>query len=108
MCSPTGRYCQPCGTGDLAQDTEAVRAALGFAKVDYHGGSYGGTDVTAYATRFGGASALDRARRPVWNAGPGPVRLCALSNSGHATGGAPGLPAIPDLLLRSPRPGHRT
>ena len=41
------------GTGDIAQDTEAVRAALGYEKVDYHGGSYGGEDVTAYATRFG-------------------------------------------------------
>jgi pimeloyl-ACP methyl ester carboxylesterase len=41
------------GTGDIAQDTEAVRAALGYNKVDYDGGSYGGADVTAYATRFG-------------------------------------------------------
>jgi pimeloyl-ACP methyl ester carboxylesterase len=41
------------GTGDIAQDTEAVRSALGYDKVDYHGGSYGGADVTAYATRFG-------------------------------------------------------
>ena len=41
------------GTGDIAQDTEAVRAALGYDKVDYHGGSYGGADVVAYATRFG-------------------------------------------------------
>jgi pimeloyl-ACP methyl ester carboxylesterase len=41
------------GTGDIAQDTDAVRAALGYEKVDYYGGSYGGADVTAYATRFG-------------------------------------------------------
>lgn len=41
------------GTGDIAQDTEAVRAALGYDKVDYFGWSYGGEDVTAYATRFG-------------------------------------------------------
>lgn len=41
------------GTGDIAQDTEAVRAALGYDKVDYFGFSYGGTDITAYATRFG-------------------------------------------------------
>jgi len=41
------------GTGDIAQDVEAVRVALGYDKVDYHGGSYGGEDVTAYATRFG-------------------------------------------------------
>ena len=41
------------GSGDVAKDTEAVRAALGYDKVDYFGWSYGGTDVTAYATRFG-------------------------------------------------------
>jgi pimeloyl-ACP methyl ester carboxylesterase len=41
------------GTGDIAMDTEAVRASLGYDKVDYWGGSYGGEDVTAYATRFG-------------------------------------------------------
>ena len=41
------------GTGDIAMDTDAVRAALGYDKVDYWGGSYGGIDVTAYATRFG-------------------------------------------------------
>jgi len=41
------------GTGDIAQDTDVVRAALGYDKVDYFGLSYGGADVTAYATRFG-------------------------------------------------------
>jgi pimeloyl-ACP methyl ester carboxylesterase len=41
------------GTGDIAIDTDAVRGALGYDKVDYWGGSYGGEDVTAYATRFG-------------------------------------------------------
>ena len=41
------------GTGDVAMDTEAVRAALGYDKVDYWGGGYGGEDVIAYATRFG-------------------------------------------------------
>ena len=41
------------GSGDVAMDTEAVRAALGYDKVDYWGASYGGEDVTAYATRFG-------------------------------------------------------
>jgi len=41
------------GTGDIAEDVEAVRSALGYDKVDYYGGSYGGADVTAYATRFG-------------------------------------------------------
>ncbi|MFN8093451.1 MAG: alpha/beta hydrolase, partial [Vicinamibacteria bacterium] len=41
------------GTGDVAQDTDAVRAALGYDKVDYFAWSYGGADVEAYATRFG-------------------------------------------------------
>ena len=41
------------GTGEIAQDTDAVRAALGYDKVDYFGWSYGGADVEAYATRFG-------------------------------------------------------
>jgi pimeloyl-ACP methyl ester carboxylesterase len=41
------------GTGDVAMDTEAVRTALGYDKVDYWAVSYGGEDVTAYATRFG-------------------------------------------------------
>jgi pimeloyl-ACP methyl ester carboxylesterase len=41
------------GTGDVALDIEALRAALGYDKVDYWGASYGGEDVTAYATRFG-------------------------------------------------------
>ena len=41
------------GTGDVALDVDAVRAALGYQKLDYYGGSYGGADVSAYATRFG-------------------------------------------------------
>jgi pimeloyl-ACP methyl ester carboxylesterase len=41
------------GTGDVAQDTEAVRSALGYDQVDYFGWSYGGMDVSAYAMRFG-------------------------------------------------------
>ena len=41
------------GTGDIAQDTDDVRAALGYDKVDYYGTSYGAVDVAAYATRFG-------------------------------------------------------
>jgi pimeloyl-ACP methyl ester carboxylesterase len=38
-------------TGDIAVDTDAVRAALGYDKVDYYGGSAGGVDVISYATR---------------------------------------------------------
>lgn len=48
-----GRAASRYGTGDIAQDTEAVRAALGYDKVDYVGFSAGGQDVAAYATRFG-------------------------------------------------------
>jgi pimeloyl-ACP methyl ester carboxylesterase len=40
------------GSGDIAQDVDAVRAALEYDLVDYYGASYGGVDVTAYATRF--------------------------------------------------------
>ena len=41
------------GTGDVAMDPDAVRAALGYDTLDYWGASYRGEDVTAYATRFG-------------------------------------------------------
>jgi pimeloyl-ACP methyl ester carboxylesterase len=41
------------GSGDVAEDMDAVRAALGYEQVDYFGASYGGAEVTAYATRFG-------------------------------------------------------
>jgi pimeloyl-ACP methyl ester carboxylesterase len=41
------------GTGEVAKDTDDVRAALGYKLVDYFGASYGGMDVTAFATRFG-------------------------------------------------------
>jgi pimeloyl-ACP methyl ester carboxylesterase len=36
----------------VAEDVEAVRAALGIEKVDYHGSSYGAVDVRAYAYRY--------------------------------------------------------
>ena len=41
------------GTGAIADDAEALRAALGYDKIDYVGVSYGGEDATAYATRYG-------------------------------------------------------
>ena len=40
------------GTGDIAQDMEALREALGYERVDYLGASWGGVDATAYATRY--------------------------------------------------------
>jgi pimeloyl-ACP methyl ester carboxylesterase len=40
-------------TGDIAEDMEAVRVALGYDQVDYYGASYGGADATAYAARYG-------------------------------------------------------
>jgi len=62
------------GSGDISQDQEAVRKALGYDKIDYFAWSYAGEEVTAYATRFGehlrslvldapmGTPALDQAR----------------------------------------------
>jgi len=47
--SAASRY----GSGDIAEDQEAVRAALGYQEIDYYGWSYGGAEATAYATRFG-------------------------------------------------------
>ncbi|HZD86711.1 MAG TPA: alpha/beta hydrolase [Gaiellaceae bacterium] len=44
----SGRY----GSGDVADDVDAVRAALGIDKIDYYGVSYGAVDVRAYAYRY--------------------------------------------------------
>jgi pimeloyl-ACP methyl ester carboxylesterase len=41
-------------TADIARDYDAVRAALGYDKIDFVGTSYGGVNANAYATRFGG------------------------------------------------------
>ena len=71
------------GTGDIAMDTDAVRAALGYDKVDYWGGSYGGVDVTAYATRFG-----EHLRSIILDAPEGATALRAFrleGDSAHAT-----------------------
>ena len=71
------------GTGDIAMDTDAVRSALGYDKVDYWGGSYGGEDVTAYATRFG-----QHLRSIILDAGGGAPALKAFwgdSLSAHST-----------------------
>lgn len=40
------------GSGDVARDVDAVRAALGIDKFDYYGGSFAGMDIQAYAARF--------------------------------------------------------
>ncbi|HYN35356.1 MAG TPA: alpha/beta fold hydrolase, partial [Actinomycetota bacterium] len=40
------------GSGDVAKDTNAVRKAIGYDLIDYYGVSYGGADITAFATRF--------------------------------------------------------
>lgn len=39
------------GSGDVADDVDDVRAALGIDKIDYYGVSYGAVDVRAYAYR---------------------------------------------------------
>lgn len=38
-------------SGDIAEDMNDVRAALGIALIDYYGASWGGVDAIAYATR---------------------------------------------------------
>jgi pimeloyl-ACP methyl ester carboxylesterase len=45
------------GSGDVALDIDAVRAALGIDKFEFYGGSYAAVDVQTYAARF--ASHLD-------------------------------------------------
>ena len=40
------------GSGDVALDLEAVRKALNYDLLDLYGGSWGGNDASAYATRF--------------------------------------------------------
>jgi pimeloyl-ACP methyl ester carboxylesterase len=54
-------------TADIADDYDAVRAALGYEKVDFVGGSYGGVNAAAYATRHG-----DHLRTIVLNGGVEP------------------------------------
>jgi pimeloyl-ACP methyl ester carboxylesterase len=39
------------GSGDIAEDMNDVRAALGYALIDYLGASWGGADAIAFATR---------------------------------------------------------
>ena len=41
------------GSGDVALDIDAVRAALGIERFDFYGGSYAAVDIQAYAARFG-------------------------------------------------------
>src|SRR2546421_8073701 len=40
------------GSGDVADDIDAVRRALRLNKIDYYGVSYGAVDVRAYAYRY--------------------------------------------------------
>jgi pimeloyl-ACP methyl ester carboxylesterase len=40
------------GTGDVADDMNDVREALGYDLIDYLGASWGGADAIAFATRF--------------------------------------------------------
>jgi pimeloyl-ACP methyl ester carboxylesterase len=49
-----GLAAQLYGSGDVARDVEAVRRALGIAKLDLYGGSYAAQDVQSYAARFPG------------------------------------------------------
>jgi pimeloyl-ACP methyl ester carboxylesterase len=65
-------------TGEVALDTDALRAALGYDKVDYYGGSYGGVDATAYATRFG-----RHVRSLILDSPQGPVGLMPFESESH-------------------------
>jgi pimeloyl-ACP methyl ester carboxylesterase len=40
------------GSGDVAEDVDAVRAALGIDQIVYYGGSFGAHNVRAYAYRY--------------------------------------------------------
>ncbi|HLW24750.1 MAG TPA: alpha/beta fold hydrolase [Steroidobacteraceae bacterium] len=60
------------GTGDVADDMNDVRRALGYDQVDYVGFSYGGADAIAFATRFGA-----HVRSMVLDAGTGPAMVAA-------------------------------
>jgi len=65
-------------TGDIALDTDALREALGYDKVDYYGGSWGGVDATAYATRFG-----QHVRSLILDSAEGPKGLVPLQIEQH-------------------------
>ncbi|MBZ5688472.1 MAG: alpha/beta hydrolase [Acidobacteriia bacterium] len=86
-----GRY----GTGEVGRDTEAVRAALGYDKVDYVGVSYGGVDVTAYATRFG-----EHLRSIVLDAPVGTPRLKQFAAEHYSARAEPRMVRL--ICLRSP------
>jgi pimeloyl-ACP methyl ester carboxylesterase len=65
------------GSGDVALDIDAVRAALGVDKFDFYGGSNAAADIQAYAARFGqhlDAVVLDS-----------PVKLVGLDDLGRST-----------------------
>lgn len=51
--SSLGQTADDYGSGDVAFDIDAVRAALGIDRFDFYGGSYAAVDIQAYATRFG-------------------------------------------------------
>jgi pimeloyl-ACP methyl ester carboxylesterase len=68
-------------TGDIALDTDDVRAALRYAKVDYYGGSWGGVDATAYATRFG-----EHVRSLILDSPQGPRGLMPFETERHQAG----------------------
>jgi pimeloyl-ACP methyl ester carboxylesterase len=65
-------------TAEVALDTDALRAALGYEKVDYYGGSYGGVDATAYATRFG-----QHVRSLILDSPQGPAGLLPFQSESH-------------------------
>ena len=59
-----GRDADRYGSGDIARDIDAVRAALGYHRISMYGLSYAGAFLSAYATRY-----PDRLRSVVVDAG---------------------------------------
>ena len=100
------------GTRDVADDVDAVRAALGIDRLDYYGLSYGGLEVQAYAAHHGehlrtavldapyGLGIDDTFQSPVVDALVRELRLiCGRSPSCHAADPFPGA-TLQRLLAR--------
>jgi hypothetical protein len=82
------------GSGDVADDIDAVRAALGIDKIDYYGGS------------FGARTRLGRARYPCGRSPrttpPAQARACVPPSSGNGRPPDRSPPSSPRSLLATP------
>ena len=77
------------GTGDIAMDTDAVRAALGYDKVDYFGGLLRGRRRDRVRNSFWRTLAIDRNGCTAGNARIEGVYRRAILKSRHTARGAP-------------------